>query len=137
VTGFVVDASVAVKWYVAESDSQHAHALLASPFEFAAPNLLRLELASALWKNWRRNLIDLDQAKDALNSIEKSIKTWCEPEALLTDAVEMAFDLGHHVYDCLYLVLASRLRFTVVTADERTIRVAPRNLVIALADWAP
>ena len=44
----VVDASVAVKWFLPEIDSDQALALLASDAVFHAPELLRLEIANAL-----------------------------------------------------------------------------------------
>lgn len=136
-TGFVVDASIAVKWYVEEADSEHAHSLLAGPYEFAAPSLLRAELASALWRNWRDGYVSGTQVTDALASLEKAVGQWHETRKLLPMAVERAFVLRHHVYDCLYLALAEALRFKVITADRKLLAIAPSGLAVALRDWKP
>jgi predicted nucleic acid-binding protein len=43
----VVDASVAVKWYVPELDSQRAHLILAGGHRLIAPDLLLAEVGNA------------------------------------------------------------------------------------------
>ncbi|MGE0212556.1 MAG: type II toxin-antitoxin system VapC family toxin [Parvibaculaceae bacterium] len=136
-TGFVVDASIAVKWYVEETDSDHAHSLLAGPYQFAAPSLLRAEVASALWRNWRKGFVSGTQVTDALTSLERAIGQWHETRKLLPMAVEKSLVLKHHVYDCLYLSLADTLRFKVITADKRFLAIAPNGLAVALSDWQP
>jgi len=136
VTSCVIDASVAVKWYVAEKDSNHAHELLTEAAVFAAPSLLRVELASALWKNCQRNYISQDQMRDALTSIEKTtIAFWYDTDLLLPAAIELAFSIQHHVYDCLYLTLAQQLGSPLITADKQLLSVAPNDWAVALADW--
>jgi predicted nucleic acid-binding protein len=52
----VVDASVALKWYVAETDSGAALGFLQQhQSDLTAPTLLLTEFANALWKKWRKN----------------------------------------------------------------------------------
>jgi predicted nucleic acid-binding protein len=47
----------------------------------------------------------------------------------------MSLVLDHHVYDCIYLVLARRLGVPLVTVDKRLLGVAPKELIVNLADW--
>jgi predicted nucleic acid-binding protein len=49
VSRFVIDASVAVKWVLAEPDSVQALAL--RQHDLAAPELLVAECANVLWKH--------------------------------------------------------------------------------------
>ena len=49
----VVDASVAVKWLVAEDGSEAAESLIDQRFELYAPRLLASEVSNALWRKAR------------------------------------------------------------------------------------
>jgi predicted nucleic acid-binding protein len=48
VNGLVVDASLAIKWFIDEPDSAEALAVLRHPI--SAPDLLAPECANILWK---------------------------------------------------------------------------------------
>jgi len=49
----VVDAGVVVKWYIPESGSDRAAALLETDRRLIAPDLLLAEVANVLWKSRR------------------------------------------------------------------------------------
>ena len=51
------DASVAVKWFVAEGHRREARHLLAPGIERYAPDLLPVQCANAVWKKARRGEI--------------------------------------------------------------------------------
>ena len=134
-TEVVVDASVAIKWFVAEPDSALAEQLLERGGRLAAPQLLMSELANGLWKNFLRERIGRDTVFASLRHIERIIEAWHADAPLLDDAMKIALDLRHPVYDCIYLALAKRLNTVCVTADERLLGVAPAGLATALAKW--
>jgi len=48
-----VDAGVVVKWYIPESGSDRAAALLETDRRLIAPDLLLAEVANVLWKSRR------------------------------------------------------------------------------------
>ncbi len=50
----VIDASVAIKWVLAEPDSATAEALLTSGARLMAPDLLVTEVVNAAWNAWCR-----------------------------------------------------------------------------------
>ena len=58
----VVDANVAVKWVVANPDTERADAVISSGEELIAPDLLVAEFANALWRYVRARDIILDQS---------------------------------------------------------------------------
>ena len=60
-SGFVVDASVAIKWFIDEPDSAEAAFLLRHPL--SAPDLLAPERANVLWKKVTRAELSLDEAE--------------------------------------------------------------------------
>lgn len=119
-TGYVVDASVAVKWLVQEDHSDEAIGLLGGGARLVAPSLLFAEAANALWAMYRRGDISADDMNDAVDALGAA------PVSLPTPMLELAAaasrlgaDLGHPVYDCFYLALAIQTQYPVVTADNR------------------
>lgn len=54
----VIDASVAVKWLVAEDNSVLARELAASGDDLHAPRLMACEVANALWRKARQGEIE-------------------------------------------------------------------------------
>jgi predicted nucleic acid-binding protein len=51
----IIDACVAIKWFVPEPGHEAATALLEGNSDLLAPDWLLIEVANALWKQWRRN----------------------------------------------------------------------------------
>ena len=51
--GAVIDASVAVKWFIPEIHSQTAVKLLAGKKTLYAPDLIYAEVGNTLWKKWK------------------------------------------------------------------------------------
>ena len=133
-----VDASVALKWLVAEDRRKEARALLGPRIERYAPDLLPVECASAIWKKARRG--EIRSAAPFLDEIAKlsGIIRIQPGEALLRDATETALRIGHPVYDSLYIACARRTESVLVTADRKLAQVVsdrvPDMDVIALQD---
>ena len=59
----VLDASIAVKCLIEEADSELARAAVAGRADWAAPDLIFLEVASVALKSMRRGWIDRSQAE--------------------------------------------------------------------------
>lgn len=119
-TGYVVDASVAVKWLVTESGTEKAVRLLDKEFTLVAPELLFAEAANALWAMCRRGDFTKADLGDALASLKIApLAVPVSLHQLAPAAGRLAVDLDHPVYDCLYLALAIQEQFPVVTADRR------------------
>lgn len=139
-SALVVDASVAVKWYLPEEDSETALALLGSAAALHAPGLLRLEVANAFWKHARAGQIDQGLWALARPRLERSIGQWHDSASLLDEAFAMAGAMGHPVYDCLYLALARHLGAKRVSADRRLIAkmraTGQAGLLVPLAAFA-
>ncbi|MEH2024315.1 type II toxin-antitoxin system VapC family toxin [Nostoc sp.] len=51
---YVLDASVAIKWFVLEVHSDKARRLLTSNYTFLVPDFFFAEVANVLWKRVRR-----------------------------------------------------------------------------------
>ena len=114
----VIDASVAIKWVVEEEGSEAALAL--KSHDLAAPALLRIEAANVLRTLVARQAIASAVALDLFGLLQGAPVTIVEPDdALERRALEIALDLGHPVYDCVYLALALRMGRALITADGR------------------
>lgn len=119
-TGYVVDASVVVKWLVSESLSEEASTLLKSEATLVAPALVFAEAANAMWAMRRRGDIDVDDMTDAVHTLQSApVATPVSMSLLTPAAARLAVDLDHPVYDCFYLALAIQTQYPVVTADAR------------------
>ena len=136
----VVDASVAVKWLVAEEDSEMARELAASSEELHAPRLMASEIASAVWRKARLGEIERGEAGAMMESVPGMPVRWTADETVCADAVRLALALNRPVYDCVYLALAHRIGAAVVTADLRFANaLAPTehgDAVVTLADYS-
>ena len=119
-TGYVVDASVAVKWLVAEPLSEESATLLDSDVTLLVPDLFFAETTSALAAKHRHGEMDAEQVADAVDLLRTApVATPLSMRRLAASSARLAKDLGHPVYDCFYLALAIHENYPVVTADTR------------------
>ena len=122
-TDCVIDASVAIKWYVPEEDQAPVMKLLAragsGEMEFHVPDLMYCEVGNILWKKVRVGELSEPEAAEIATALLAVPKT-VHPSALLFPAaLKAACLLGRPIYDCIYLALAEFLGSTLITADKR------------------
>lgn len=134
----VVDASVAVKWLVAEQDSAIAVRLIEGGHELHAPRLLAAEVTNVLWRKVRIGELERRDASPLAGAVPDMPLHWTADEELCAGAVRLAIDLDRPVYDCFYLALAHRIAGTMVTADARLVHAlastAHGNATMLLGD---
>ena len=115
----VVDANVAVKWFVSETLSGEARLLLSHRLELHAPDLLLSEYANVIWKKVRRGeLTASSMYMDALSDLGENV-TLHPIGDLIERAMRAALDIDHPVYDCLYLACAEVMESRLITADKK------------------
>lgn len=114
----VVDASVAVKWMVAEPGNDAARVLLDLPDPLIAPDWLMLEAASAFWRKVKSSELLEIHAMRHIDDLPEFFSRLFDSRELARSALSLGFRLRHPVYDCLYLALAQREGCRLVTADE-------------------
>lgn len=120
----VVDASVAVKWFVREELTDEAYRLLRSGEDLTAPELVVAEVTNIAWKKLIRNQITPGHAATVATGMRYSDIRLLPSAAFNERALEMARTLNHPVYDCLYLACAEETDAAVITADRRFYRAA-------------
>lgn len=124
---FVLDASIAVKWVLPEPDSPKA---LEADYrnrlhELVAPDTFPVEVAHALTKAERRNLLLPGEAATRLASVLAYPPFLHNYLPLLARAVDMASQARIGVYDCLYVAVARVEQCRVITADQRLLNTFP------------
>lgn len=118
----VVDASVAVKWFIPEAGEEAAAKLLGGKKRLIAPALIRLEVTGAILRRYREGHLSEKKAREGTHAWEAMLQhrvVRLVPDAeLFDDAVQMAFLAKHTLADCLYLAVAKELDAPVITADK-------------------
>jgi predicted nucleic acid-binding protein len=139
VSDFIVDASVAVKWFVAETDSLVADELSASRHRIFAPGLIMTEVANASGRKAIAGLMSAVEARGYLRSLPYYLDDVFTVDEFIEPALENACALRHPIYDLIYLEAARRLDAQLVTADRRfTAKIAGTDFarhVTLLSDW--
>ncbi len=120
-TAFVVDASVACKWYLDEPWSEAARRLLGEDVQLTVPEFFFIETCNVLAKRQRRKEISADDVWGIIDSLERLPFDVWRDDALRRQALELAPEYRMSVYDGLYLALADRVRGRVATADRRLV----------------
>jgi predicted nucleic acid-binding protein len=120
-TCYVVDASVAVKWFVPEASSHVALRFLNVDHELIAPDLLIPELGNTLWKKVMRKEISLKVAKEILQKFDAAPIKLYPSAPMLEVALDISIEERRSVYDTLYLALAVVRKCQMVTADEKLV----------------
>ncbi len=116
---YVVDASVAAKWFFDEPLSDEAIRLLDASHVLHVPDFFLLEIDSVLCKKMKRGEISEGEAQQ-IRSAVNIFPLQKHPFQLLMDpAFELAVQTRSSPYDCLYLILAIVLGAQMVTADRR------------------
>jgi predicted nucleic acid-binding protein len=135
---FVLDTSVALKWFVASGEADVGlarrlrQAYLDGECTLAAPDLLLVEVANALAVGHRRKIGDVLTALEALLSLDLRLYR-LRPDTLHEATRLAAAHPGITVYDACFWALAVKTGGALVTADEKFLRIlGPHPNVIPL-----
>lgn len=118
----VVDASVAIKLFVVEEDSDKATRLFErlteeQPARFYVPDLFYVECANILWKYVRRFGYEADSARQDIPDLAAFDLVVVSTADLLETALNIALTHDTTAYDGCYVALAQQLRLPLITAD--------------------
>jgi len=119
VSVFIVDASVAAKWFIEEEHSEAALSVLKEKNRLHAPDFLLLEMDSIICKWTRRGVVTAEEALELRNALRRYPIQHHSFTSFLDPAFAIANHTGQSIYDCLYVALAALLKGRMVTADRR------------------
>ena len=118
-SSFVVETSVAIKWFFPEIHRDAALRLLEGEHRLHALDLIFSEFGNVLWKRFRKNQISTKEASatiEALLSVPLQVQS---TQSLIPLALEIACGTHRTVYDSLYLSTATVHQLPFVTADSK------------------
>lgn len=117
----VIDASVAIKWFIWEEDTDEAQQLLNKLNSFYVPDIFLMEIDAIITKKVRRKELDVPDAFQKRKVFRQL------PHKLIpyTQIAEFAFRLATEFpitqYDATYLATAVDYDATFYTADRRLV----------------
>ena len=118
-SGYVVDASVAIKWFLPEIYSDVALRVRHGGNRLHVPAFIMLELGNVLAKKIRREELTRHEGDAILKELKHLPLQRHADERLLSAAYMLACETHRSLYDCLYLTLAEAVDGILVTADRK------------------
>jgi predicted nucleic acid-binding protein len=140
----VVDASVALKWVLAEPDSHLAQVLAEGEEELLVPDFWLNEATNVCWLQARKGVWSADEAREALQLLRTQVPPTPTGDLDLHDvALDIGLAVNHSTYDTLYVAFAVAMGARgVVVADGpfatdmgRHPDPALAGLLISLGTW--
>lgn len=120
----VVDASLAVKWFLPEPGAEAAAALLLEQDEIVGPDMLAVEVHATLVRGANMVKSNRPEAETAIRRFQAMIESgevtlMRSLPKQIERAANLAISLGHPLKDCIYLALAMEMGCELVTCDAR------------------
>lgn len=131
----VVDASVAVKWYIGEPLHLHAEKLLDGSWTLHAPELIIPEFGNIIWKKVSRGEITQSEGRSIVAAFSKQNLYLSRQRRILNPAYFGAELSGQTVYDWTYMALAVGLSCEFVTADARFYKSLEKTSMAKFLKW--
>jgi len=132
---YVVDASVAIKWFTkAGKDSENSQKLLSGHIDGTSPlassSLLLYDVCNALRFNPNFGEDDLLKAAASLTKLQIEMVDFAEVSRI---AIALAFARDITIYDSAYIAVSQALHIPLVTADYKLLgKIKNVPLVIPL-----
>jgi predicted nucleic acid-binding protein len=121
----IVDCSVVAKWYLpSELHASEARELMLDgerpAVQICAPDQLRPEILNTFLKAYRRNRVQLQEARDAVRQLlAYPFTLYRTTPRVISRAFDIAVRANQHAYDCVYVALAEAKKLDFWTGDER------------------
>lgn len=134
---FVLDASVAVKWYVPEEGRERALRLrqdyMDEKIDLIAPNLIFYEVGNAVRFHPGATAREVGEAVRGLRGMQVAVQNMTD--TVVDSATEIAFTENITFYDAVYLAIAENVGVKFVTADKKLYeQIKKRKNLISLLE---
>lgn len=125
----VVDASAMLRLITGHPEALEIERRVAQSSLVLAPALMLTEVANVLWKLQRAAALPVAADPQGLLRTAAELVDHLEPDRQLqAEALALAIRLNHPVYDCLYLASARREAASLLSCDQRLLRLAEQQL---------
>ena len=132
----VLDASVAVKWFLVSEEPWKTQALgllaryRAKEFDLVVPDLFWAEFGNILWKAVRRGRCTRNAAETSIAALKDLDLTTFPCQGLVEQAFNIAAGFDRTFYDRIYVALAIESRAQLITADEKLANALAAHLPV-------
>ena len=121
ISQIVLDASVALKWFLKEDYSEEAGQLrdeyLSGTLEIVVPALVYYEITNVLRYKPDYSIRDLEDCASSLDGMQLNTVSW--NEAVGKISISLAYKFGITAYDASYLAVAHYCQCKLITCDEK------------------
>ena len=139
--GYVIDASVLVKWFLHEKEADRDRALALRDLHISRrstlfiPQLALLEVLNAVRFSPKADEEDGEMALETLHDLH--LETRPAELDLLRKANAIAWAYKITIYDALYVALAEQVGYPLITADEVMVKkLKGHSIVVPLRELA-
>ena len=123
---YVLDSSVALKWFLGEPDSDKALRLRddarATTHELISPDVFPIEIAHAITRAERQGRLTPSEGAAFVADLLAELPDLHPSLSLLPRAYVLSSHYRQGVYDCVYIALAEREGCELVTADDKLVQ---------------
>ena len=137
--GYVVDASVIVKWFLHQQEADRDRALALRNLHISGrstiyiPRLALLEVLNAIRFNPKANEEDGETALETLQDL--NLETKPADVNLLRKANAIGWAYKITIYDALYVAFAEQVEYPLITADEVMVKkLKGHSIVVPLRE---
>ncbi|MFH0702148.1 MAG: type II toxin-antitoxin system VapC family toxin [bacterium] len=127
---YVIDTSVAVKWFIVQPFYEQAIEILdlfeQNKCRLHAPSTIYLEFTNVLWKY--RTFFSLSEIQNILAKFLKFDLIVHEHTHLLKGALNIAIEYKRSVYDSIFIFLAKEIEADFITSDEKLVNAVSKEL---------
>jgi predicted nucleic acid-binding protein len=139
--GYVLDASVIVKWFVHHQEADRERALALRDLHISGrstiyiPELALLEVLNAIRFSSNADEEDGETALETLQDLNLGTKEADSDLLRKTNAIAWAYKIT--IYDALYVALAEQVGYPLITADEVMVKkLKGHSIVVPLRELA-
>jgi predicted nucleic acid-binding protein len=118
----IVDACLAIKWFLPEDGSENARRFLSELDNFVVPDLFLIEVDNIVSKKVRRRDLDITGAEEIFSVIRNLPFITVPYEKLSKEVFFISTRFPVTQYDACYLALAVEYQGLFYTADKRFLR---------------
>ncbi len=132
---WVIDTSVALKWFIEEEHTDIASRVLSTGNSLYSIDLMHVEFAHVMCKLARGGKLNREYPTFAFEALSQYQIEVHDTRHLLKLSMIYAKDLRASVFDCCFLALATTINTPVLTADRRFFNAVATSKVPNLAVW--
>jgi predicted nucleic acid-binding protein len=120
----ILDASASINYIMENDYSDILQKFIDTSNYNVAPDFYRIEIANVMWKYFKFKGFSKRFCEDTVIDCQNLIDKYLNTKTIITEAFALATLTSHSVFDCLYLVSARRMNFTLLTLDKKLIKIA-------------